>query len=405
MGRIVWACWDGGGNLPPGLGIANALGSRGHDVLFYGRPEMVPRAEAAGVRARAFGRARSDLDRYSFHPLATVFGYTSSPAVGEELADTVAAEDPDLVVIDAMFAAALNVAPRFGRPTAVMLHTFCYRLVDMWRANVAMQSQSRQRAGFDALPTLDELWGERDLLHVNTLAALDGEPTVDWSHVVHGAPVLTSERRAVPAALPWADDDPVPVVLLSFSTVTEQRDPAMLQRALDALAPLPVHVVATTGGIVEPAELSAPANAWLTSFADHEQLLERAAVVLGHGGHGTMMRALRHGVPVVGIPAKGGDQEPNTRLIEEWGAGLALPPDTDELRIRAAVQEVLASDRFAAEARRRSRAFGARDGADLAADSIEALLSSQAGVPGTAPARQAPSGRSAWLAQPTHKSV
>jgi hypothetical protein len=43
---------------------------------------MVPRAEAAGVRARAFGRARSDLDHYSFHPLATVFGYTSSPGAG-----------------------------------------------------------------------------------------------------------------------------------------------------------------------------------------------------------------------------------------------------------------------------------------------------------------------------------
>jgi UDP:flavonoid glycosyltransferase YjiC (YdhE family) len=389
MGTIVWACWDGGGNLPPGLGIANALGTRGHDVRFYGRPEMVPRAAAAGVQASAFGRARSDLDHYSFHPLATVFGYTSSPAVGEELAGIVAADDPDLVVIDAMFAAALNVAPRFGRPTAVMLHTFCYRLIEEWRGNFAMQSQSRQRAGFDALPPLDELWGERDLLHVNTLAALDGEPTVDWSHVVHGAPVLTSERRAVPAALPWPDDDPVPVVLLSFSTVTEQRDPAMLQRALDALAPLPVHVVATTGGIVEPAELSAPANAWLTSFADHEQILERATVVVGHGGHGTMMRALRHGVPVVGIPAKGGDQAPNIRLIEEWGAGLALPPDTDELRIRAAVQEVLASDRFAAEARRRSRAFGARDGADLAADSIEALLSSKTSASGT--------GRAAWI--------
>jgi UDP:flavonoid glycosyltransferase YjiC (YdhE family) len=348
---------------------------------------MVPRAAAAGVRARAFGRARSDLDHYSFHPLATVFGYTSSPAVGEELAGIVAADDPDLVVIDAMFAAALNVAPRLGRPTAVMLHTFCYRLIDMWRANFAMQSQSRQRAGFDALPTLDELWGERDLLHVNTLLALDGEPTVDWSHVVHGAPVLTSECRAVPAALPWADDDPVPVVLLSFSTVAEQRDPAMLQRALDALAPLPVHVVATTGGIAEPAELAAPANTWLTSFADHEQILERAAVVVGHGGHGTMMRALRHGVPVVGIPAKGGDQGPNTRLIEEWGAGLALPPDADASRIRAAVAEVLASDRFAAEARRRSQAFGARDGAELAADSIEALLYSKTSASGTVPAR------------------
>jgi UDP:flavonoid glycosyltransferase YjiC (YdhE family) len=72
--------------------------------------------------------------------------------------------------------------------------------------------------------------------------------------------------------------------------------------------------------------------------------------------------------------------------MQEWGAGLALPPDADELRIRAAVQEVLASDRFAAEARQRSRAFGSRDGAALAADSIEALLSSKATASGTVPA-------------------
>jgi hypothetical protein len=87
-----------------------AAGLRKHDVWFFGRPEMVGRAEAAGVRASAFRHARTDLDRYSVHPLPTVFGYTSSPAVGEELAGIVAASNPDVVVIDAMFAAALNVA-------------------------------------------------------------------------------------------------------------------------------------------------------------------------------------------------------------------------------------------------------------------------------------------------------
>jgi len=208
--------------------------------------------------------------------------------------------------------------------------------------------------------------------------------------------MLTSQRRAVPASLSWADGDPAPVVLLGFSTVPEQRDPAMLQRALDALAPLPAHVVATTGAIVEPAELSAPANAWLTPFADHEQLMERAAVVVGHGGHGTMMRALRHGTPVVGIAAKGLDQGPNTRLMEAWGVGRSLPPDADASQIRAAVQEILADDRFTAEARRLSRAFGVGDGADLAADSIEALLARKTSASGTVPAPAIRAGDLTW---------
>lgn len=118
---------------------------------------MVGRVHAAGLAASALDTARTDLDRYAFHPMATVFGYTSSLAVSEELVAVVHDEGPDVVVIDAMFSAALDVAPRFDRPTAVMLHTFFDRLLEGWRSNFAMQSESRQRAGFAGLPDLDTL--------------------------------------------------------------------------------------------------------------------------------------------------------------------------------------------------------------------------------------------------------
>ncbi len=384
MARIFWACWDGGGNLTPSLGIARALERGDHAVHFFGRPDMVDRVDAAGFAATALHDAYADLDRYSFHPLATVFGYTSSPAVGEELVREVAAADPDVVVIDAMFSAALEVAPAFDRPTAVMVHTFFDRLFDGWRANFAMQSDSRERAGFGPLSDLDALWGARDVLHVNTLAAFDGAPATAWTNVVHGAPVLAKERRAVPIELPWGADDPTPIVLLSFSTVPEQRDVGALQRALDALAPLPVHVAATTGGIVDPTELATPANAWLVPFADHDQLMRRATMVVGHGGHGTTMRALSHGLPIVGMPAKGADQTPITQLLEQWKVGVALPPDADAVLIRAGVETVLGDDAYRVRAAERAEALDGTDGAARAARSIEALLSPTA-APAAAP--------------------
>lgn len=374
MARIMWACWDGGGNLTPSLGIAHVLESRGHQIHFFGRPDMVQRVEAAGFAATALTHARTGLDRYSFHPLATVFGFTSSPAVGEELVDVVYRWNPDVVVIDAMFSSALNVAPRFERPTVVMLHAFFHHLVGMWQGNFAMQSDSRQRAGFDALPDLDTLWGERDVFHVNALRAFDGEPIRSSWPVVHGAPVLTAERRAVPVELPWGIGDPTPIALLSFSTVPEQRNADMLQRALDALEPLPVHVVATTGGIVDPADLVPPSNAHLVPFADHDDLMKRASFVVGHGGHGTTMRAFLHGLPMVGIPSKGADQIPITQLIEQWGAGRALPMDANVHQIRAAAQEILNDARFGCEAKQRSAAFAGLDGAAMAADSVEAVI-------------------------------
>lgn len=374
MAEIFWACWDGGGNLTPSLGIARRLEERGHHVHFHGRPDMVERVTATGLAASPLTHAYTALDSYSFHPLPTVFGYTSSALVGEELVETIGRRRPDVVVVDAMFSAALQVAPQFGCPTAVMLHTFLHRILDGWRANLEMQSDARQRAGFDSLDPIDTLWGDRELLHVNTLAEFDGPPRADWTNVVHGAPVLETERRAIPATLPWPDDDPTPLVVLSFSTVPEQRNPESLQRALDALAPLPVHVVGTTGGIVDPAELAAPVNAHLVPFADHDALMRHASLVLGHGGHGTTMRALRHGLPIVGMPAKGADQVPITRLLEEWHVGRAVPGDATVAEIRTAVEQVLADSSFQQSAEQRATELAGTDGAASGARSIESLL-------------------------------
>jgi hypothetical protein len=289
----------------------------------------------------------------------------SSPAVGEELVGVVADRAPDVVVIDALFSAALSVAPRFSAPTVVMLHTFFDRLMPMWHMVFAMQSDSRQKAGFTGLPDLDTLWGEREVFHVNTLKAFDGDPATRWTNVVHGSAVLTSEGRAAPADLPWDAEDPTPLVLLSFSTVSEQGSPDMLQRSLDALGELPVHIVATTGGVVDPGELAAPANAYVIPFADHDALMERASLVVGHGGHGTTMRALWHGLPIVSIPAMLSDQVPITQLIEEWKVGCGLPLDADVTQIRAAAQDVLADPAFREQAGRRSHAFAGLDGAQL----------------------------------------
>ena len=374
MGKIMWACWDGGGNLTPSLGIARVLEGDGHDVHFFGRPDMVNRVRSAGFGATALLDSYRYLDRYSFHPQATVFGYTSSPAVGEELLVRCDEFRPDLVVIDAMFSAALDVAPRFERPTAVMLHTFLHHIYTGWTNNFKMQSDSRQRCGFDPLPGLDVLWGERDLLHVNALETFDAPAATPWTNVAHGAPILASERRAVPVSLPWPDDDDTPLVLLSFSTVPEQRNAELFQRALDALGPLDVHVVATTGGTIDASELIAPANAVVVAFADHDALMARASLVLGHGGHGTTMRALKHGLPIVGVPATGGDQVPITQLLEQWGAGRALPGDAAVDQIRDTVDAVLNDDRCRIEAQRRADFLRGVDGAGQAARAVEALL-------------------------------
>ena len=374
MARFLWLNWSGGGNLPPSLGIARALTERGHSVSFAGRPEMAPRVEAAGFRAIEFKQAYAQADRYpQGSPLTKAACYLTSPAVEGEARSIAAAEAPDMVIIDAMFPAALVNAPAFGLPTAVACHTFIFRQLDRWRQMIERFDGMRQQAGFGSLPPLDVLWQSTDRIIVTAAAAFDAAPEQGWGNVRHVGPVLEDEKVAVPTPLPWTADDPTPLVLISFSTGFEQRAPDKFQRCLDALGGLPVHVVATTGGIVAPDELNAPANACILNYAAHDPILQHAALVVTHGGHGTAMRALRHGVPMIVMPGLAHDQPCIAETMQEWGVGRALPGDADVATIRNAAQEILSNPSYRKRALQRATALRGADGAMAAADEFEEL--------------------------------
>ena len=375
MARILWLNWSGGGNLPPSLGIARVLTERGHQVVFAGRPEMVPRVKIAGFRAIEISQAYAQVDRYpQGHFMTRAACYLTSPAVEAQVQSIVASEAPDVVLIDAMFPAALAQAAHFTQPTIVFVHTFVFRQLDMWRRMIATLDGMRQQAGFAALPPLDELWRSRDRVVSTSLGAFDAAPLPGWDLVRHAGPVLEDEKFALPTPLPWPESDATPLVLVSFSTGFEQRNVDKLQHALDALSDQPVRVVATTGGIVAPNELASPPNAIVLNYAAHDPILRRAALVITHGGHGTAMRALRHGVPMVVIPGLAGDQPFVAAAIQEWGVGRALPGDAGTEAMRAAAQEVLLVPTFRDNARQRAAALAGIDGAANAADEVEKLI-------------------------------
>jgi UDP:flavonoid glycosyltransferase YjiC (YdhE family) len=373
--RILWLNWSGGGNLPPSLGIARVLTERGHDVAFAGRPEMVPRVKTAGFRAIEITQAYAQVDRYpQGHFMTRAACYLTSPAVQSQIRTIVAAEAPDIVLIDAMFPAALAEASGFKQPTIVFVHTFVFRQLDMWRKMTATLDGMRQQAGFAGLPVLDDLWRQRDRIVSTSLGAFDAPPLPGWEMVRHAGPALEDEKFAMPTPLPWPESDATPLILVSFSTGFEQRNVDKVQRALDALADLPVHVVATTGGIVAPNEVATPRNAVVLNYAAHDPIIRRAALVMTHGGHGTAMRTLGHGVPMVVIPGLAGDQPFVAAAIDEWGAGLALPGDASSEAMRNAAQRILSTPSFRENARQRSTALAGVNGAANAAAEVEALL-------------------------------
>lgn len=378
MAKMIWLNWSGGGNLPPSLGIARVLTERGHDVVFAGRPEMVPRVARADFRAVEFSRAYEQADRYPTNKwLPKAASFLTSPAVSEEIRTLLAAEDPDLVIVDQMFPVALLEARRFGKPSAAVCHTSVWRCLEMWRKFFAMLVGLRAEAGFEPIPSdLESLWMVQDLMLVTTLKSLDVAPgTLGNSHKLrHVGPVLERERHGVPVQLPWPDDPSIPLVLVSFSTMPEQGSVAKFQNAIEALSALPVRGVVTVGDSVDPTALKPSHNVAVFATADHDDLMGRSSVVLTHGGHGTFMRALKNGLPTVVVPGLGGDQPINARAAEDWKVGRALPADATAEMMRAALSQVLGSHSYRERAGAISAQLAGADGGVQAAGEIELLL-------------------------------
>ena len=57
MARIAFLTWAGGGNVPPAIGIAQALVARGHQVSFWGYEAQRAQLERQGSPSSRSGGA------------------------------------------------------------------------------------------------------------------------------------------------------------------------------------------------------------------------------------------------------------------------------------------------------------------------------------------------------------
>jgi MGT family glycosyltransferase len=168
---------------------------------------------------------------------------------------------------------------------------------------------------------------------------------------------------------PPAGDEPLVLVGMS-STFMNHAD--VLQRAATALGELPVRGLVTTGPAVPVDAIDAPANVTVVERAPHREVLRHASAIVTHAGHGTVIKALAAGVPVVAMPL-GRDQLDNAARIAHHGAGLRLKPKASPGAIASAVRRVLDEPSFAANAERLAAAIAAEVAQDRAAEELEEL--------------------------------
>jgi len=327
--KALFATWNGGGNLPPALAIAREIEARGGSARFIGDARQRASIEGAGFAFEAYPTGRS-LDNHhaqsTFQSLWGMVGVFSDRAGAADVAASLRRDPVDVAVVDCMLLAHLRAAA--------------------------------------------------DLAVTVTLPELDPPTTALAGPGIRPAPRLGPVWQAAPGRPPRPTTHaPTPKVLLSLSTIWWPGQQATMQKVLDALAGLPVEVIATAGPAVETGALRVPENVTMYAWLDHAEVLPQVSLVIGHGGHGTAMRALAHDVPLLIIPAHPlADQPTVGKRIAEQGAGRVLSPKASVEKVRAAVVDLVADGPHRAAAARLGARIRERDGAVAAADALESLL-------------------------------
>ena len=149
---------------------------------------------------------------------------------------------------------------------------------------------------------------------------------------------------------PWPVNDPTPLIVVSFGT-TYQDQGSRYQKAIKALDGLPVRGLVTLGPAMDSSQFKTPENVAVCAAAPHRQIFPSAAAVITHAGHGTVIRALASGVPLICSPI-GRDQPGNAARVVYHGAGLRLSEKSSVADIRRAIQKVIVEPSYREKARR-----------------------------------------------------
>jgi len=389
--RILVSAFGDAGHAFPAISLARELHGRGHEMVVETWERWREPVEELGIRFQA-------AEEYVVFP---------PPKPGEGAGAAEAARAilplfdefrPDALVSDILTLAPSLAAEMRGVPRATLIpHLYPMHEPGMpfFGMGMAPPRTGAGRRGWTAALPILEAGLRRGRREMNETRAKVGLPALERFHggisedlvIVGTFPQLEYPRRwpeqvaitgplgfEIPhpdIELPAGDD---PIVLVASSTA---QDPQcdLIRRCLEGLAGEPVRVVATSNGHFPSKGIDVPENGMLVGWLSYSQLMPQSAVVVCHGGHGTVARALSEGCPLVISPSIG-DMAENAQRVAWAGCGLTVP---GRLRtgatLRWAVRRVLGDRRFRSHARAIATSTWATDGSGRAADSVETLAS------------------------------
>ena len=357
--RILFTFTGRSGHFEPLVPIARAAASAGHTVAFGCGPGMAATVEAAGFTVFVIGTASgSAMERTPLRPLdvereAREFrDHFVRRRAQERAPHTVAlcgAWQPDLLVCEETDFGSMVAAERVGLPYATVLVLAAGSFV---RAAVIGEALNELRAQ-QGLPPDPDLTMLSRYLVLSPFPLSFRDPAYPLPATAHcfRLPMINTAHESAPAwsaALPGA-----PTVYFTLGTVFNMECGDLFTRVLTGLRDLPINLLVTVGREIDPAELGPqPAHIHIERFIPQSAILPWCSAVVSHGGSGSVLGALAHGLPSVLIPM-GADQPLNAARCADLDLARMLDPvQATPQSAREAVATVLADQTYRRAAQR-----------------------------------------------------
>jgi MGT family glycosyltransferase len=377
--RYLMAMWDGGGNAPPQLGVGKRLVERGHEVHVLGDRSLAGAAVAAGCSFSPWDRGteRTEMDASddarndweTEEPLDVVRRIRdllqSGPAAAfaADTAAAIATFQPDAVVPDSQLFGAMIAAEGAGLPVAALVPNLWmaptpgtgdpvgFKIINrVVKQGLPDLNAARAEHGLPALDAFYDQLLAADRILVLSSETLDVASPFVPNNVRYVGPVLDDPVWTDPWTSPWPESNKDPLVLVGFSSIYQNQGP-LLQRVIDALSVMEVRAVVALGRVLKAEALAATDNVAVARSVPHSELLTEASLMISHCGHGTTVKTLAAGVPMVCIPM-GRDQDATAACVVKQRAGVELSPAASSDEIRLAIADLLDHDGYRENAAR-----------------------------------------------------
>jgi UDP:flavonoid glycosyltransferase YjiC (YdhE family) len=386
--RVLFTCSAALGHLHPLVPIARAAVEAGHDVAFATQAPFVPTVERCGFRVFPAGMAQATAE--AFPEVSTLRGRdmgafvlarvrpAQAAAMAADLLDIVAAWRPTLLVRESHEYGACIAAERLGLP---------YAVVEVIAAGMTPDRRALLSGGLagvlaeHGLPPDPELRIEERHLVLSPFppsyrggaARVAGSPWLS----IRPTPFDQSGDERLPA---WSDAlaaQPTAYLTLGTSPLFNAR-PAIYRAFIEGLADAGLNLVVALGRNNDPADVRPPPpNVRIERYLPQTLLFPRCAVVICHGGSGTVIAALAHGLPLVLVPI-GADQPHNAERCADLGLARVLDEDALNPSVaRAAVLDVLGNPAYRRKAEALRAEIETLPGPEEAVRLLERLASGQ----------------------------